>query len=448
MNDFLKDEIQKCKNANKIIIGLSGGADSIVLTHILFNNISKEKIICAHVNHQIRGEEADRDQSFVEKFCEENELRLEILQKNVKSLAKEMKIGTEECGRIVRYQFFQSLVTSKEDLIVTAHNADDNAETIILNLTRGAGLNGFSGIKKSHNNVYRPILKLSRKEIEDYCKNNCLEYVTDSSNLGIEYTRNIIRHKVIPVLKDVNENFIGNVNRSVETLTDDVDFLDTEVKKAKASAQTEFGLNTKILNTYHIAIKKRVLINFLKENGCKNIEKKHIDLILNAIESGTSVNVPPKSLVNIKQNILTVTSVDKVKIPQIPVCYPKTELPNGKILVLEEKKSQDCNKIHNLLFKNFFDYDKINNSLTIGSRCDGDKFQLPKRNITKTIKKLFNELKIPSALRDDILILKDGEKVVFIEGVGVSSEYQITSQTKKIIEIIIHGEKKGKMDYE
>lgn len=142
----LKEEFEYLSKADKIIIGLSGGADSVALTHILFKEFGVEKLICAHVNHMIRGAEADRDTAFCKSYCDRLGIKLEILRKDVPSIAKENHIGEEEAGRLVRYDFFRSLMFSENDIICTAHNADDNAETVLLNLTRGTGLKGLCGI--------------------------------------------------------------------------------------------------------------------------------------------------------------------------------------------------------------------------------------------------------------------------------------------------------------
>ncbi|MEG1427578.1 MAG: tRNA lysidine(34) synthetase TilS, partial [Oscillospiraceae bacterium] len=151
----------KLKNASKIIIGLSGGADSIALTHILFTAFGTQRLLAAHVNHGIRGAEGDRDERFVADFCESRNISLEICHEDIPQKAKALHLGLEECGRQCRYEFFQSLCTDDRAVIATAHQADDNAETVLLNLMRGTGLHGLCGIPPIRDNIVRPLLSLS-----------------------------------------------------------------------------------------------------------------------------------------------------------------------------------------------------------------------------------------------------------------------------------------------
>ena len=431
------DKIDYCRGAGRIIIGLSGGADSIALTHILFTHLGKEKLICAHVNHMLRGEEADRDEAFVRSFCCENGLRLQVLKTDVAKLAAEKAIGLEECGRQVRYGFFESLAPDRSDLIVTAHNADDNAETVIMNLARGSGLKGLCGIPESRGKIVRPILTLTRKDIEDYCAENNLKYVTDSTNLTDAYSRNAVRHKVIPVLTGINSGFVNNVTRLSELLRSDEDFIAAEAGKALESAKNEYGLDVCKVMQLHNALKRRVVYEFITLHGGRNIEKKHIDSVMQLLNMGGSMNLPPSILITVKQNCLTVTQDAHGKMPQVGVKSPKTVLPNGKILLLREMDMENREKINNLLFNNCFNYGTIKKVLTAGSRCEGDTMLLPRRKIRKSLKKLFNEMKIPAALRDDILVIKDGEEVVFVEGVGVSPLYAVSAETETAVYIEI-----------
>ena len=191
------------ENTDEIIVGFSGGADSTCLLYIL--NLLKDefdfKIHAAHVNHSLRGNESERDEKFVRDFCEKNSIKLSVLKVDIFKMSKIEGKSLEECGREVRYNFFNSLCANKSK-IATAHNLNDCEETMFFNLTRGSGLKGLCSIPAVRENIIRPLIRCSRDEIENFCKENSIQYVTDSSNLSDDYTRNKIRHNIIPILKD------------------------------------------------------------------------------------------------------------------------------------------------------------------------------------------------------------------------------------------------------
>ena len=423
---------EKLNSAEKIIVGLSGGADSIALTHILFSHFGAEKLLCAHVNHGIRGEEAQRDESFVVDFCREYGIELRVNSVDVPKLAAKLSMGTEECGRKVRYEFFESLITSETDVIATAHNADDNAETVLLNLARGTGLKGLSGIPKIRDNIIRPIMSMTRAQIEDYCKANSLYYIVDSSNLSEDYDRNKIRHSVLSSLKELNSKTVENITRTTELLAVDNEYLNLIAENELKNARNEYGLNAVKLKTLHEAILSRLLISYLSEFGFSRPEKKHIDAVIDAVFNNKSVTLPPSIQVDVRQTTLTVKHINFIENHRLPLeVGVETSFCGKNVLFLKESLKKDI-KIHNLLFENAVDYDKIKSGLTLGCRENGDKIRLKNRNVTKSLKKLFNEMKIPAAMRADVMVIKDGDNVVFVYGVGVSEEYSVTESTQNV----------------
>ena len=198
--------------AGKIVVGLSGGADSVLLTYLLVQKYGAERLLAVHVHHGIRGAEADRDAEFVQDYCKALELHCKVIYKDIPALAAVSGEGVEECARRVRYACFAE-EAGEHGCIATAHNADENAETLLLNLTRGMGPHGAGGIPPRRGRIYRPILNISRAEVEHLCKVYRLDYVTDSTNLTVDYTRNKLRHSVLPVLKDVNPQMTQATSR-------------------------------------------------------------------------------------------------------------------------------------------------------------------------------------------------------------------------------------------
>ena len=431
-DNFLLEEIKFCNNADKIIIGISGGADSVALTHILFSRLPADKLICAHVNHGIRGEEADRDENFVREFSESLGIRFEVLHADIPALSKEWHMGEEECGRKVRYDFFANLAKGENDIIVTAHNADDNTETVLMNLIKGAGLKGLSGIPKKRDKVYRPILSMTRAEIETYCRDNDLSYVTDSTNLETDYDRNKLRLKVIPVLKEINPALISAVTRSASIVAEADEFLNEQAEELLISAEIPAGLDAAALKTAPEIVFRTAIKAYLENKGCGRLEKKHLDAIAGVLANSGAVSLPGNILFTVKQNILTVTEDVKAEGFNLELYEGDNSLPDGRILRMElfgEEFSKNTEKIHNLLFYNYCDYDKIISGPVAGCRREGDRFTLQKRKITKPLKKLLNELKIPAALRDKLIVIRDGDELIFVEGVGISEKYKADKNT-------------------
>ena len=310
MNDeFFKSALNELNKADKIIIGLSGGADSVCLTHILCKHLGSENLICAHVNHGIRGEEALRDQDFAKSFAESLGIEFKLHKADVPKLSKEMGVGEEECGRQVRYEFFNSLC-SENSLIATAHNADDNAETILMNLMRGCGLKGLCGIPFKRDNIIRPILSLTREEIESYCLENSLSFVTDSTNNENDYKRNKVRNKVLKEIKEISPDFVKNTFNTSRLVNSENSYLESLASIELEKIRNNNSYNVSSFHTLSDALKLRVISLILKENSCGDISSLHVKSVLNAIENQSSCNVPFNKFVNVKQNILTVTDIN------------------------------------------------------------------------------------------------------------------------------------------
>ncbi|NLH01436.1 MAG: tRNA lysidine(34) synthetase TilS, partial [Clostridiales bacterium] len=230
----MKMNIDFCKKydmlpeGSKVLCAVSGGKDSMYLLENLreMSALYGFEIFCAHFNHRIRGEESDRDQKFVEKWGSEHGIPCFIGAADVLTFAEEEKIGVEEAARILRYEFLER--TADEigaDRIATAHTADDNAETILFNLARGSGLKGMCGIPPVRGRIVRPILTVTSEEILQYLEENGIPHVEDSTNSQDGYTRNRIRHRVVPELRSINQGFDENVIRCTESIREDEEFL-------------------------------------------------------------------------------------------------------------------------------------------------------------------------------------------------------------------------------
>ena len=227
MINSVKETILKynmLKNRNSVTVALSGGADSVALTHILYK-LKDElgfDLYAAHLNHGIRGKDADRDAEFVKTFCKELNIPLFFEKVDIPRVAEKYGDSIETVARNVRYEF---LTRVSVGVIATAHTASDNLETVIFNEIRGAGLKGVCGIPPIRDNIIRPLINCTREDVEEYCKQNNLEFCTDKTNFCDEYSRNNIRLNVVPVLKKINRNAERNILRMCETVRSDEEFL-------------------------------------------------------------------------------------------------------------------------------------------------------------------------------------------------------------------------------
>ena len=216
-----------------IVVGVSGGPDSITLLTCL--NKYKEKINCkiivAHINHLIR-KDSTEDEQFVENYCQKNEIPVFIKRAKVEEIAKEQKRGTEEVGRKIRYDFFNEVLKQNNaNKIAVAHNLNDNAETMLLNLIRGTGLQGLEGIKPKNNNIIRPLINCKREEIEEYCKKNNLNPRIDSTNSQNIYRRNIIRNQILPELKEINPNIVETLSKTAQIIRENNKYIKENMEK-------------------------------------------------------------------------------------------------------------------------------------------------------------------------------------------------------------------------
>ena len=279
------------QKGDKIVLGVSGGPDSISMLDIL-NKIKNEfefEIYVAHINHLIR-EEAIDDEKYVEEYCQKNNIKFYAKRIDVLKIADTQKIGTEEAGRKARYEFFEEICSKVgANKIAIAHNKNDKAETIIMHLLRGSGLSGLKGIEPIRNNKYiRPLIECERSEIEKYCEENKLNPRIDKTNFENEYTRNKIRNIVIPYIKkEFNPNIVETLGRLSEVVTDESDYIDRQVQNTYNKLLVEktgkqIILKWKEFNLQEKIIKSRLILYTVKElmGSTEGIEKIHIESII------------------------------------------------------------------------------------------------------------------------------------------------------------------------
>lgn len=400
-----------------VTVALSGGADSVALLHALWSLRDKLSINvkAAHLNHGIRGAEADRDEAFVKWLCLKFDIPIVCETVDIPSLAKEKGQSLELCAREVRYEF---LSRNAEGLIATAHTASDNTETLLFNLTRGSGTKGLSGIPPKRDNYIRPLIFCSRYEVEKYCIDNSLSYVTDSTNLTDDYTRNKIRHKVVTTLKEINPSLEDAVVRATDILREDNEALEFFTNEALFKAISDDGLLCESVNNLPTAVAKRVIIKYAQtvETELK-LDYLHVNALCEICKSGGKISLPCGYCGEVKNGVLIINSENNDEKPQFYAELVKVE------------------KINNLLSINLIDCDKIIGSPIIRTRKEGDSIRLKNRGCTKTLNKLFTENKVDITIRDSIPVIADDKGVIWVYGMGVSQRCAPSNNSTNVLEV-------------
>lgn len=321
LNTIQKYEL--IKYGDNIVVGVSGGPDSMTLLNVLcsLKETLQIHLFVAHINHQIR-KEAKQDEEYVKDFCAAHQIPFFVLEKDVVQLAKEQKIGTEEAGRKVRYDFFEEICEKvNASKIATAHTANDQAETVLMNLMRGSGTNGLKGMEVKRGKYIRPLLEITRQEIEQYCQKQQLNPRIDQTNQENVYTRNRIRNELIPYIeKNFNPSIVISLNRLSEIVKEQEEYMEKVVEKAYLEIMLEQNeeqivLDLKKFTSLEIVIKKRILLYTITKlfGTSQGIEKIHIEDMLKLCENniGNKYLIPNKKmkiLVKNKKIILSVNS--------------------------------------------------------------------------------------------------------------------------------------------
>ena len=279
------------QSGDKLVLGVSGGPDSISMLNIL-NEIKEEwqfQIYVAHINHMIR-KEADDDETYVQQYCENNNIQFFAKKVNVQEIANIQKMGTEEAGRNIRYEFFEEVLQKVgANKIAIAHNKNDKIETIVMNLLRGSGLSGLKGIEPiREQKIIRPLIECERQEIEQYCEQYKLEPRIDKTNFENDYTRNKIRNIVIPYIKnEFNPNIIETMDRLSQVATEESNYIELQVEKIYQKllierSQNQIILKLKEFNQQEKVIKNRLILLVVRElmGSTQRIEKVHIEDII------------------------------------------------------------------------------------------------------------------------------------------------------------------------
>ena len=476
--------IEQNKMLNKgdrVVVGISGGADSVCMLNLL--NSYRDKLgislFALHVNHHIRGEEADRDASFVQTLCKDLAIPCKIAHVDVPKLAEEQSLSEEEAGRLARYQALEEYCTEVDaKIIAVAHNKDDVAETVLHNLFRGTGIKGLTGIPQTRQldsgiKIIRPMLVVTRSEIEDYLSKCGVSFQTDSTNNETDYTRNKIRLEVLPIIEEtINSSARENITQAADTLGEISDYLDAQIAQDyKEYVKDNLWLNEgfelpipiatgiiRLMIKHTVGTLKditRTHIDFVMELRYKQVGKKvelPYDIVFERMYDGiriyidegrsrffadnnsyvsvvsreTFISFKDEGSATIGQDEKTTTSQNEAS----------TSSQNNPVSMSVEDAPSDFTAIPKLLYTKWLDYDKIRRPL-IRHRRPGDYIVVDSKGGRKKLKDYLIDEKVPRAKRDNLWLVADGSKILWVVGHRISEDCKVSDTTQKVLKLSV-----------
>ena len=455
-----------------VLAAVSGGADSLGLLYFLLDlrkglDFTLEVV---HVEHGIRGEESREDAAFVQRLCER--LGVPCFCQGVDALTygKERGIGIEEAARILRYEVFERTAKERGAKVALAHHMEDNAETILFQMVRGSGIAGLCGMKaiRTEPNVtyIRPLLTVQREDIEKFLIDLGVQWREDSTNKEIEYSRNYLRHKVLPHLEKLNERAVEHMNQSAEHLSEVYDFVRQEMLSAWSDViseeiATDGSLSLKVdlgrFETLHLALKKELLMEvlFRVAKSRKDLTATHVQELLTLCDrqSGKTMTFPYEIVARREFDTLVVGKKDVSEVAQEMLCVTENDMLR---LLKQEDYYVELSATERLCFRAFsretlgeemeqkipkkeytkwFDYDKIRQGFCIRTRQNGDYFISDRAGHRKKLQNYFVDEKIPLDKRDRLWLLAQDSYVLWVIGGRISEDAKVTTDTKVILEI-------------
>lgn len=410
----------------KLLVAISGGIDSVVLTHLLHSHSTE--LLLAHCNFQLRGEESDGDEAFVHDFAKTLGIPLEVKRFDTHQYAIAHQLNTQLAARELRYEWFYELLETHHcDALATAHHANDNLETFLINLSRGSGLDGLLGIPQQTDKIVRPLLQWSRQQIYDYAEAHRLQWREDSSNSSNKYVRNVIRHEVIPQMAAVHPNYLENFNQTQEYLHQSARFIDFYIEEWRKSCFSprpqEGGLSVPIaIDTEKLQTAPEidlVLHKLFYPYGFGNV-KDLKNLLFNA-EAGKQLLSATHSLVKDSKGAW----LKELTAESLPPTLTYEELTPPFHITKGDPNIA------------FIDADKLTAPLTLRQKQAGDFFYPIGLGVKKKLSKFFIDEKYSQVARENQWLLCSGEDIVWVIGKRLDERFKITENTQRILKVVV-----------
>lgn len=416
-------------STSKLLLALSGGVDSMVLADLLIQ--SGLKFSVAHCNFQLRGKASDGDCSFIEEFCKENQIDFFIKKFDVQGYQKTGNYSIQMAARNLRYDWFDELIQQYQfDFLLTAHQLDDSIETFLINLSRGTGIEGLTGIKKQKGKILRPLLPFSKNEILDYAEKNNVKWREDDSNNSDDYLRNKIRHRIIPVLKEINPNFAKSFTKSLNYLESDFELIRFQIEKIKKKTFVNQG--------DEILIK----ISELKEEGFSNAHLFHlfndfgfkfpleIKKLMNSNQNGEIISKTHRLIKNREELILISL---KINVKDIEILLNPNEIIQKPLyLKLEKSDTRDLNADESL------DFDLIKFPVRLRKITASDEFRPLGMKGKKKLSKFLKDEKYSKIEKEKAWVLVSNEnEILYILNRRIDERFKITEHTQNYLNIYL-----------
>ena len=431
----------------KLVIGLSGGVDSVCLFHILKSLGYELEVV--HVHHGIRGEEADRDEAFVKGLCEKNNCSFHGFRFDVPNLSKKWHMSVEETGRKLRRQcFLEVLEKTGAKAIALAHHGNDRAETVLFHMTRGTGIKGLSSMKPAKGRIIRPLLWAERKEIEQYIQKMGYEFVEDASNATLDYTRNKIRHQIIPILEEINPQSVPHILAVSEKLSGISAYIDREAEKLCRLSAVMYRNEVQILKFAFYQGDEVLRIPVLQKcveyltGSLVNITEEHLQKLLALFEmqAGKELHLPERlTAVRTYDGIRMFFKEEKVQEVPVKITGEGTYEFGGQTFLISVEYWDERKIFPIKNYTKYFDYDKIIDSIFLRTRESGDFLEINKDHGRKSLQDYMVNEKIPKDQRDKIILLADGSHILWVVGKRISENYKVTKETKKVLKVQVCG---------
>ncbi len=451
-NSFLESfyqfnhENELIREREKIVIAVSGGVDSIVLLNSLVSikELLKLSLVVAHFNHELREKESDEDEEFVRNLCREYEIECYVERANTGLIADNKKLSIQETARLLRYEFFTKIRKSMGfSKIATGHNADDNVETVMLNLFRGTGVDGLSGIPiiRTDNDVIRPQLFASRHDIESYALNKKLPYRVDSSNLKDYYLRNFLRHNLVPQIKEnINPNLTATIFRTSRLFNELEQFL-SEITRiqlpelVKYKSDTEIAIDLEKLHKKPVFLQEHLIFNLTKEFTKQDVHFSTIRAILKTSfsETGSSCSLRINSVFYKDRTSGIFKQVKNISSFTYNISVGSDYNFEHFFFSSQEVAEPQLN---NDPCEEYIDGKLIDSNLRLRSWNEGDIFFPLGMKGTKKLSDFFVDEKLPIFKKSSIPILESDGNIVWICGMRLDNRYKITPKTKKIVKLV------------
>ncbi|WP_303317985.1 tRNA lysidine(34) synthetase TilS [Flavivirga abyssicola] len=416
---------------SKLLIAISGGIDSIVLTHLCHK--LDLNIALAHCNFNLRGKESDADESFVLQLAEDLGLEAFIESFDTKGYSKDSKLSTQMAARKLRYDWFEELASQLQfDYILTAHHADDNLETFLINLSRGTGLEGLTGIPEVNDNIVRPLLPFSREVIETYAKANDFEWREDSSNASSKYLRNKLRHDIVPVLKEINPQLLQNFQTTLKNLNDTADIVEASIEDLLNRAITTIENNQivfKVEEFKKLSNPKAYLFEVFKDYGFT--EWNDIADLLNA-QSGKQILSPTHRLIKDRDHLLLSEINLETDEEFIVISETDKQVKTGMGILFFDKTDTILVKNNHTIY---VDKTLLKYPLTVRTWKEGDLFYPIGMSGKKKLSKYFKDEKLSLLDKENIKLLCSGEDIVWVIGKRADNRFKVNEKTKNILKV-------------